>query len=97
MPLLGMEGVWRASGEVPDMWNQSPQIQQALKAWETFATRSLSLRVHEKDRSQVSDGQGVIPLAHGSFDNDVEVMTETLTRIRGGSALEAEVENLRGF
>jgi len=53
--------------------------------------------VHDKDRAQVHDGQRVIPLAHGSFDNDVEVMTETLTRIRGGVALDAEVENLRGF
>jgi hypothetical protein len=97
MPLLGMEGVWRASGAVPDMWNESPQIEQALKAWQTFATRSLSLRVHDQDRAQVHDGQGVIPLAHGSFDNDVEVITETLTRIRGGVALDAAVENLRGF
>jgi hypothetical protein len=79
------------------MWNESPQIQQALKAWQTFATRSLSGRVHDQDRSQVYDGQGVIPLAHGSFDNDVEVITETLTRIRGGVALDAKVENLRGF
>src|SRR5688572_22496279 len=62
-----------SSGAVSDMWNQSPQLQQALKAWQTFATRSMSLRVHDKERSQVHDGQGMIPLAHGSFDNDVEV------------------------
>ena len=53
--------------------------------------------LQDKDWSQVYDGQGVISLAHGSFDHDVEVITETLTRIRGGVALDAEVENLRGF
>jgi hypothetical protein len=37
-----------------------------------------------------------IKAAHGSFDNDVLVVTRTLERIRGG-ALDVDVENLHGF
>jgi hypothetical protein len=34
--------------------------------------------------------------AHGSFDNDVAVVTRTLERITGG-ALSTPVDELRGF
>jgi len=35
--------------------------------------------------------------AHGSFDNDVEVLTRTLLRIRGGRKLPQVVDDLRGY
>lgn len=94
MPLLGMEGAWSAAAETPDMWNQATQVDVA--AWRKFAGTIVPLTVHGTERAEVWDGQGKIPLAHGSFDNDAEVMTATLERIRGG-ALHAKVENLRGF
>lgn len=56
----------------------------------------IRVRTHGRDRAEVPTGHGSIPLAHGSFDNDVEVLTQTLKRIRGGGKLAATVENLRG-
>ena len=34
---------------------------------------------------------------HGSFDNDVDVVTRTLVRIRGGKKLLLPVDDLRGY
>jgi hypothetical protein len=53
----------------------------------------MTLRLHRKKREYVSTGAGQIRLAHGSFDNDVEVVSDLLRRIRGGALL-AKVENL---
>ena len=38
----------------------------------------------------------MIPAAHGSFDNDVEIITDTLQRILGGRPT-VPVANLHGF
>ncbi len=55
-----------------------------------------TVKVHTKDRAKVFDGQEYISLAHGSFDNDTQVVATTLERIRG-QALAVKVENLHGF
>jgi hypothetical protein len=94
MPLLGLEGAWREEAETPDMWNRDTLID--VTNWRKFAKSEVGLKVHTKGRTKVSDGQEFIPLAHGSFDNDVEVVTATLERIRGDK-LRAKVENLHGF
>ena len=96
MPLLGMEGVWPGRPRSADMWNVDKEVGKSLSTWQKFAASEISLRIHDKKRAQVWDGQGDIPLAHGSFDNDVDVVAKTLERIRG-KALLAKVENLRGF
>lgn len=49
--------------------------------------------LHIENRVQVSNGPRRIPTAHGSFDNDVDVVGATLERIRG-SALKQKVVNL---
>ena len=94
MPILGMEGVWRDITERPDMWNRSKLTD--VKDWRKFATAKVKLRVHDKKRANISNGQDLIRLAHGSFDNDVDVMTRTLERIRGAK-LRARIESLKGF
>jgi hypothetical protein len=53
----------------------------------------MTLRLHGKKREYVSTGAGQIRLAHGSFDNDLEVVSDMLRRIRGRQLL-AKVENL---
>ncbi len=91
MPLLGMEWAWRPFS--PDgPWNDEPETRRALEEW---AKRSagMGLRLHDKSREYVSTGTGQIRLAHGSFDNDVDVVSRMLERMRG-DALTAPVENL---
>jgi hypothetical protein len=36
-------------------------------------------------------------LAHGSFDNDVAVISVLIKRMRGDNKLKAAVENLKGY
>lgn len=94
MPILGMEGVWSSTAERPDMWNA--KTVSDVTQWRKFVGQTANVTVHDKRRKMVSNGQELIPLAHGSFDNDVQVVTKTLERIRGGKLL-AKVESLRGF
>jgi hypothetical protein len=92
IPLLGMEAALVRDAEAEDQW--SPGAQKSLEEWRGFAQRGVRLRRHGRERADVPTGRGSIPLAHGSFDNDVAVVSETLERIRGGP-LATPVENLR--
>ena len=91
-----MERVWPGRPRPADQWNDDEEINDDLAAWAKFAGTAIEPRIHDKKRAKVSDGQGFIPLAHGSFDNDIDVVTKTLERIRG-KALLAKVENLHDF
>uniref|UniRef100_I2Q584 Cysteine protease n=1 Tax=Desulfovibrio sp. U5L TaxID=596152 RepID=I2Q584_9BACT len=90
-PLLGMEWSWK-SNSPQDQWSADDSSRNALQAW-AGNIKGMSLHVHDKRREYVSTGAGKIRLAHGSFDNDVTVISNMLQRIRGGELL-AEVENL---
>jgi hypothetical protein len=91
-PLLGMEWAWSGKGMPEDHWSSDPVSTQALKAWAGLA-KSMQVELHGRKRSYVSTGAGQIKLAHGSFDNDVEVVAAMLERMRGAS-LAVKVENL---
>jgi hypothetical protein len=91
-PLLGMEWAWKTDAAPQDQWSKEPGVKDTLTAWSKLGT-SMSLHLHSKRREYVSTGAGRIKLAHGSFDNDVEVVSDMLQRIRGAS-LTAKVENL---
>ncbi len=91
MPILGMVAAWNPAD--PD------DIVNARRRSDVAAWRKVwgnGPKPHETTEPQVDDGQGLIPSAHGSFDNDVAVVTNSIERIRGG-ALAFTVENLRGF
>ena len=90
MPLLGMEGAWNKS--LKNIWSRDAFAQEAVDAWLKIS-QGVNLRLHDKQRRFVSAGSTQIKLAHGSFDNDVEVVTQLLERIRGKS-LAVPVENL---
>ena len=93
-PLLGMEWAWKPDNAPEDQWSNDPGIRAILTEWSGIAA-GMSLRLHGKRREYVSTGAGRIKLAHGSFDNDVEVVGDMLLRMRGGDApLVAKVENL---
>ena len=95
MPLLGMEAAWNSGAEKRkerDLWNKKGL--KSIDQWRKFAKGKMHLEVHTNP--QVNDGQEMIPLAHGSFDNDIAVVGKTLERIRG-KKLKSKVENLHGF
>ena len=95
MPLLGMEAVWHPAVEGDDMWQDSKT--KAVTQWRTYGPK-IALQVHGRSKKEykVWNGQEYIPLAHGSFDNDISVITATLERIIGGP-LKAKIETLAGF
>jgi pimeloyl-ACP methyl ester carboxylesterase len=94
MPLLGMQAAWEDVAHT--VWHRGRL--DSVRAWRDIASTipRENLGVHSKDRADVSDGERMIRLAHGSFDNDVDVVTKTLERIVGGR-LGAKVESLHGF
>lgn len=82
-------------------WDGSSSTGEALKAWRQAFTDA---GPGEPGRYTVVIGEKVItakpkseiPAAHGSFDNDVDVISTTLERIRRSDLLVA-VDDLRGF
>ncbi len=101
-PILGLDNVTKAdySG-----WDGSSSTGESLKAWRQAAA---SAGLNKADRYTVIKSDKVTTAnldkkskietdaAHGSFDNDVDVITQTLERIRGGKLL-VGVDDLRGF
>jgi hypothetical protein len=84
-----MEGAWRTVAQ--DFWHD--RYAGDVASWRSFASKA-KLIVHPEP--DVSDGVEQIPLAHGSFDNDLSVITSMLTDIRGAK-LVTKVDNLHGF
>lgn len=91
-PLLGMQLAWEDPEKQADLWHASTHKQ--IEKWRKLTAGTKGLTSH--DAQSVSNGRGKIDAAHGSFDNDVAVITTTLERIRG-KKLDAKVESLRGF
>ena len=89
-PLLGMANAW--SPKAKDSWH--PDLQDTVTEWQKFWNTGTKPKQHTG--THVSDGVQKIPLAHGSFDNDVATMTRTIKRILGKN-LKFPIENLQGF
>ncbi|MFP5403355.1 MAG: peptidase C1, partial [Gammaproteobacteria bacterium] len=90
-PLLGMEWAWKPAP--PGHWSGAPEVAADLAEWAGHAAGVGAVRLHGKRRETVSTGAERIKLSHGSFDNDLEVVTDMLERMRG-APLAAKVENL---
>jgi len=95
-PLLGMQTALEETDKDKQIW--SPNTYSALKKWREFMQQGVSTSF--LDRKEVTtaldpnDAPITIPAAHGSFDNDIEVVSTTLRRIRG-QKLKKEVRDLR--
>ena len=97
MPLLGMAAAWdREYATEHDIFNEANA--NDLKKWNAFAP-GIHRIVYDKSHSKVmTSRQGdFIDLAHGSFDNDIDVIEQTLQQICGVDSLAVTVENLKGF
>jgi hypothetical protein len=97
MPLLGMATSWTAIGDTPPFSKDAHHIWNPVRRWQKEWKGPVPT---ELTTATVSDGEGTIPSAHGSFDNDVAVISRTLKRIlrlADGAALPSPVETLHGF
>lgn len=100
IPLLGMEHAWTPDAAFEqDIWSRtSRETVRMLDGLQKLGAQA-GVRhavVSRKSAKTTADGSRTIAMAHGAFDNDVEVVSEVLRRIRGGK-LAAEVESLAGF
>ncbi len=97
MPLLGMAAAWdRDYAKEHDIFNEANA--NDLKKWNAFAA-GIHRVVYNKSHSKVATSRrgDFIDLAHGSFDNDIDVIEQTLQYICGVTTLAVRVENLKGF
>ncbi len=98
-PILGLQRI----GDAGDQgWDGSSDTGEALAAWrEAAAASNLNRRSTFASAPRVrtatsAAGDVFIATAHGSFDNDIDVITRTLRRIVGGD-LAMAVDDLRGY
>ena len=97
-PILGLDNV---TDQDYRGWDGTSSTGESLKAWRQAAAKAGLVpgdryAVVGKSKVLTAQPDKLIDAAHGSFDNDVDVLGTTLARIRGGK-LRAEVDDLRGF
>lgn len=112
MPILGLIKAFDSVCNTDEHWNEPrmDQLLTELQRWQSFwwgsdapsnffasGKAAANANFAAVDRQQIDTGAGAIKTAHGSFDNDVEVVKATLTRIVAVATTitpEAEVWNL---
>lgn len=80
MPLIGLERAHDANHVNTDQWARSEL--KALHDWQALFPRA---NLHRVPRPYITvDREGQTARAsHGGFDNDIDALTQTITRIRG--------------
>lgn len=94
MPLLGMErALLPRYATDPDQWDERelPSVQVWQARWQMQRGAELLGRIETAHSVPDTRAGGQEQATHGSFDNHLRAMTETLERIRGG-ALVAPME-----
>ena len=76
-----------------EQWDRSGMaaMQQWQAAWNPLAAQHGLLHKVETPKVRNTREQGQISATHGSFDNNIDVLTDTLARIKG-AALVAPLE-----
>ena len=96
-PLLGMSAAWDSTyAKKNDIFNDAQY--SVMKKWANFA-KGIQRFSYDKSKSKVKTSRknDYTDLAHGSFDNDINVIEETIKQIKGVEKLKFRVENLNGF
>jgi len=96
-PLLGMAASWDINySKEKDIYNTAQYAE--MKRWINYA-KGMQCFFYDKSKSKVKTSRknDYTDLAHGSFDNDINVIEETIKQIKGVDKLKFKVENLNGF
>lgn len=96
-PILGMHKVFDPA-QSEAAWDGASSTGEVLRAWRRAATEAkLDQRLTVVSTDKVQTAPGVfIPSGHGTFDNDIGVITEVLGHVLGGPLLEP-VRDLKGY
>lgn len=97
-PLLGLEASLVPNSQFPGL-DYPGDARRRVRRWLEFAGRSVDVTIHDRSRASVPTSvQGhTTPLVHGSFDNDLEVMSRVIRRCTASGRLRQAVTDLRGF
>ena len=85
-PLLGMErALLPAFAKDEEQWEKTAlaSVQLWQKTWGPLATKNSLLHTVTTPKVRTTRTQDQIDASHGSFDNNIEVLSETLVRIKG--------------
>jgi len=96
-PLLGMAASWNpAYAKEKDIFNSVKYPD--MERWVKFA-KGINCFIYDKANSKVQTSRknDYTDLAHGSFDNDINIVEQTIKQIKGVNKLKFRVENLNGF
>ncbi len=96
-PLLGMAASWDMEyTKQKDIYNHAQYAE--IKRW-IKNTKDIQCFTYGKSKSKVKTSRknDYTDLAHGSFDNDINVIEQTIKQIKGVKKLKFRVENLNGF
>ncbi|MFK8066956.1 MAG: C1 family peptidase [Gammaproteobacteria bacterium] len=102
MPLLGMAAAWDINNvDQEDGKFNSSQFNE-IKKWYSFSQNEspeITPLIYNKSQSEVvTSAKGdTIDLAHGSFDNDIDIIEKVIREINEGKPIKYPVENLGGF
>lgn len=96
-PLLGMAAAWDTQyAQEKNVFNASTF--GGMKKWIKFSEGINTYRYDKsKSKVQTSEQNDYTDLAHGSFDNDIHIIEQTIKQIKGSKKLKFNVENLNGF
>ncbi len=101
-PHLGMAAAWELSN-IKDKDGKFNSIKhKEIEKWVEFAknqTEKVNYFIYDKSQSKVQTSikGDYIDLSHGSFDNDINVIEQTIKQIKGVNELTFRVEDLTGF
>ena len=96
-PLLGMAASWNIKySQEKDIYNTAQYAE--MKRWIKYA-KDIQRIKYDKSKSKVQTSlrDDYTDLAHGSFDNDIKIIEQTIKQIKGVDELKYKVENLNGF
>jgi len=93
-PMLGLHWLHEQDAKsIPDdFWFVPPsrrdreRVNPDVETWRSQYLTKLRKQVDVASERFVSDGVTMIPQSHGSFDNQIEIMTDVITQIRGRKA-----------
>ena len=72
-------------------------VEEVTQWRELWGSDQSTIQQHDQQTVRTTAEGATIPIAHGSFDNDIEVVRQTLLRILGTQRLRAPVTNLQGY
>src|SRR5205085_2456368 len=84
-PLLGLDIALRPKGAGPEMSFDPAVHAKLLAQWTSLRTQTgrISVKLHPGPEVNIS-ARKTAQIAHGTFDNDCDVINASLARIRGG-------------